>query len=152
MEISVVNARESEDSKALREMMEAAWYDGNDAQTYSSLLYSLHSFGFSSKRSFCLSSRSAVKPLRGTRSNAKRNDTSYGRWGCTWEAFYQQSLQLREIDITTADSSNCLRTRSVHIRVNWAASFTIKAWKTIPLASEVTCRKLTHANSVKQLR
>ena len=48
------------------------------------------------KRSFCFSSRSAVKPLRGTRSNAKRNDTSYGRWGRTWEAFYQQSLKLRE--------------------------------------------------------
>lgn len=46
MEISVVNARESEDSKALREMMEAAWYEANDAQTYPSLLYWLHSFEF----------------------------------------------------------------------------------------------------------
>ena len=46
MEISVVNARESEDSKALREMMEAAWHEANDAETYPSLLYWLHSFEF----------------------------------------------------------------------------------------------------------
>ena len=68
------------------------------------------------KRSFCFSSRSAVKPLRGTRSNAKRNDTSYGRWGRTWEAFYQQSLKLREgsWQIAITNSSYCPRTRSAH--------------------------------------
>ena len=46
MEISVVNARESEDSKALHEMMEAAWHEATNAQTYPSLLYWLHSFEF----------------------------------------------------------------------------------------------------------